>query len=195
MRAITKFSAFGFALASGLVCQPAAFAVGTGWFGGISTGVRTVEFDNRNFSSTIDDTLRSRKIYGAYQFSRLVGVEMGAEMGRLNLRDQGLVEPGSLAPGLRPKGWQFSGVGTVSVGQKLGVFGRLGAYRGELDLSPSQASAADGKTKATYGVGLMYDFSENFRVQGGWDRYRLGNEDSAATGDVDLLTIGLKYKF
>lgn len=195
-KAVKKLSAFGLALTAGLGVQQAAFAAGAGWFGGITTGVRAVDFDNRNFSGTIDDSLRSRKIYGAYQFNRLVGVEMGAEMGRLQLRDQGLVEPGSLAPGLRPKGWQFSGVGTVSVGQKLGVFGRLGAYRGELDLSPSQASAADGKTKATYGVGLMYDFSENFRVQGGWDRYRLGNEAAAATpGDVDLLTIGLKYKF
>jgi Outer membrane protein beta-barrel domain len=184
------------ALAISILATQAAWGAGTGWFGGISGGTRALDVDNSHFTSVIDDNQKSRKLYGAYQLSRLLGVEMGAELSRISLRDQGLVEPGSLAPGLKPKGWQLSGVGTVAVGQKLGVFGRLGAYRGELDLSPNQASAADGKTKATYGLGVMYDFSQNFRIQGGWDRYRLSIGTQSGEGsDVDLLTIGLKYKF
>ena len=48
-----------------------------------------------------------------------------------------------------------------------------------------------------YGVGLKYDFSQNFRVQGGWDRYRLGTDNTTIDGNrnIDLLSIGLKYRF
>ena len=171
------------------------YAAGANWFGGIDVSDRLE--DARNFSGRIDDNIKSRKIYGAYQINRLLGVEMGADLARVSTRDHGLVEPGSLAPGLKPKGWQFSSIGTLPIGQKLGITGKIGAYRGEVDLSASQSINDDGKTKPLYGVGLKYDFSQNFRVQGGWDRYRLGTNTTTVDGDrnIDLLSIGLKYRF
>ena len=188
----TTFSLAGLVLAS-----PLAYAAGTNWFGGIDAASHIPEVNARNFSGGVDDNLKSRKIYGAYQINRLLGVEMGADMGRVSSRDNGLIEPGSLAPGLKPKGWQFFSTGTLPIGQKLGVTGKVGAYRGELDLSATQSTNDDGKTKALYGVGLKYDFSQNFRVQGGWDRYRLGTNTLTVDGDrnIDLLSIGLKYRF
>ena len=184
-----------FSLAGLLLAAPLTYAAGANWFGGIDVTGRLA--DAPNFSGRIDDHIKSRKIYGAYQINRLLGVEMGADIGRISARDNGLIEPGSLAPGLRPKGWQFSSTGTLPIGQKLGVTGKVGAYRGELDVSASQSINDDGKTKPMYGVGLKYDFSQNFRVQGGWDRYRLGTDNTTIDGDrnIDLLSIGLKYRF
>lgn len=186
-----------FCLAGLTLASPLAYAAGTSWFGGIDVSNHLPDVNARNFSGNVDDTMKSRKIYGAYQINRLVGVEMGADIGRVSPRDNGLVEPGSLAPGLKPKGWQFSSTGTLPIGQKLGVTGKVGAYRGEVDVSASQSIIDDGKTKALYGVGLKYDFSQNFRVQGGWDRYRLGTNTTTIDGDrnIDLLSIGLKYRF
>ncbi len=188
---------FTLCLAGLTLATPLAYAAGTSWFGGIDVTSHLPEVNLRNFSGNVDDTMKSRKIYGAYQINRLVGVEMGADIGRVSSRDNGLVEPGSLSPGLKPKGWQFSSIGTLPIGQKLGVTGKVGAYRGDLDLSASQSINDDGKTKALYGVGLKYDFSQNFRVQGGWDRYRLGTNSNTIDGDrnIDLLSIGLKYRF
>ena len=185
------------ALASLALATPMSYAAGTNWFGGIDVSNHLPELSARNFSGNIDDNMKSRKVYGAYQFNRLVAVEMGADIGRVSSRDNGLIEPGSLSPGLKPKGWQFSSVGTLPLGQKLGLTGKVGAYRGEVDLSASQSSIDDGKTKTLYGVGLKYDFSQNFRVQGGWDRYRLGTDKTNIDGDrnIDLLSIGLKYRF
>ena len=179
------------------LAAPASFAAGNNWFGGIDVSSYLPEINAKNFSGNVDDNMKSRKVYGAYQFNRLLAVEMGADIGRVSARDNGLVEPGSLAPGLRPKGWQLSSTGTLPIGQKLGVTGKVGAYRGEVDLSASQSINDDGKTKALYGVGLKYDFSQNFRVQGGWDRYRLGTNTTTISGDrnIDLLSIGLKYRF
>ena len=184
-------------LAGFLAATPLTYAAGTNWFGGIDVTSHLPEVNARNFSGSVDDNMKSRKVYGAYQFNRLLGVEMGADIGRVGSRDNGLIEPGSLAPGLRPKGWQFSSTGTLPIGQKLGVTGKVGAYRGEVDLTASQSIIDDGKTKALYGVGLKYDFSQNFRVQGGWDRYRLGTNATTIDGDrnIDLLSIGLKYRF
>ena len=194
-KTVLRFSIIS--LAGFLSAMPMAYAAGTSWFGGIDVSSHLPEVNARNFSGSVDDNMKSRKVYGAYQFNRLLGVEMGADIGRVSSRDNGLIEPGSLAPGLKPKGWQFSSTGTLPIGQKLGVTGKVGAYRGEVDLSASQSINDDGKTKALYGVGLKYDFSQNLRVQGGWDRYRLGNDKTIGDGDrnIDLLSIGLKYRF
>lgn len=179
------------------LASPVSYAAGTNWFGGIDVSSHLPDLSAKNFSGSVDDNMKSRKVYGAYQFNRLLGVEIGADIGRVGPRDNGLVEPGGLALGLKPKGWQFSSIGTLPIGQKLGVTGKVGAYRGEVDLSASQSINDDGKTKALYGVGLKYDFSQNFRVQGGWDRYRLGTNTTTIDGDrnIDLLSIGLKYRF
>jgi len=96
---------------------------------------------------------------------------------------------------IKAHGWQFLGVGTLPLGERFGVFGRVGAFRGDPDLNANYSGGSDA-TRATYGMGLKYDFSSNFRVQGAWDRYRLGvRPGSGDVQDVDLLSIGLKYKF
>jgi opacity protein-like surface antigen len=184
-------------LAGFLAAIPLSHAAGTNWFGGIDVATKFLAQNSQNFSGGVDDTLKSRKIYGAFQMNRMLGFEMGTDFGRVNVRDNGLVDPGSLAPGLRAKSWQFSSTGTFPIGPKFGVTGKVGAYRGELDLADSLSIADDGKTKALYGLGLKYDFSQNFRLQGGWDRYRLGTDKVTADGDrnIDLLSIGLKYRF
>lgn len=179
------------------LAAPLTYAAGTSWFGGIDVATKYLANNGQNFSGSIDDTMKSRRIFGAYQINRLVGFEMGADIGRVTVRDNGLVEPGSVTPGLKAKSWQFSSTGTLPIGTKFGVTGKVGAYRGEVDYSDSQSIVDDGKTKALYGVGLKYDFSQNFRLQGGWDRYRLGTNSTTVDGDrnIDLLSIGLKYRF
>jgi predicted porin len=176
---------------------PLSYAAGTNWFGGIDVATKFLGKNSQNFSGSIDDKMKSRKIYGAFQINRMLGIEMGADIGRVNVRDNGLVEPGSLSPGLKAKNWQVSSIGTLPIGPKFGVTGKVGAYRGEIDFADSQSIADDGKTKAIYGVGLKYDFSQNFRLHGGWDRYRLGTDKTTVDGDrnIDLLSIGLKYRF
>jgi Outer membrane protein beta-barrel domain len=172
-----------------------ALSAGTGWFGGIGTARPALEFESAKISGSVSDSYASRKLYGAYRFSRNWGLEMGADLGYQNARDVGLIDPEAYVPGLRPRGWELSGTGTWSFGQKFGVIGRLGAYRGEVDVNPNQQGSVDGRTRATFGLGMKYDFTQNFRLQGGWDRYRLGATSDTGDQAIDLLSIGLKYKF
>ena len=189
----SKFCLIGLTLASSIVS-----AAGTDWFSGIVLTRSLSQEDARSVSSRIDDSYKSRRIYGAYQINRNLGVEVGADLSRVESRDNGLQEPGSLSPNPKAKGWQFSSTGTIPLGRKLGVTGKVGAYRGELDLGPTQATLDDGKTKAIYGLGVQYDITHNFRLQGGWDRYQLAVPNQQTPDNqrsIDLLTIGLKYKF
>lgn len=184
-------------LAGVFAAVPLSYAAGSNWFGGIDVATKFMAKNGQNFSGSVDDTTKSRRIYGAYQINRMLGIELGADIARANVKDNGWFEPGSLTPGLKAKSWQFSSTGTLPIGPKLGLTGKIGAYRGEMDLADSQSIADDGKTKALYGVGLKYDFSQNFRLHGGWDRYRLGTDKTTVDGDrnIDLLSIGLKYRF
>ncbi len=186
-----------FFLAGVFAVIPLSYGAGTNWFGGIDVATKFLAKSGQNFSGSVNDTMKSRRIYGAFQINRMLGIEMGADIDRVNVRDNGLVEPGSLSPGLKAKSWQFSSTGTLPIGAKFGFTGKVGAYHGEVNFADSQAIADDGKTKALYGVGVKYDFSQNFRLQGGWDRYRLGTDDTTVDGDrnIDLLSIGLKYRF
>ena len=100
----------------------------------------------------------------------------------------------------RPTGSQrdfrVAGVGTWSLNDNLGVTGRLGAYRGDVDASTLYRLTPDGNSlHPTIGMGLRYDISSNLRLQGGWDRYHLGVSLHPGDGGVDLLSIGLKYRF
>ena len=70
---------------------------------------------------------------------------MGADISRINVRDNGLAEPGSLAPGLKAKSWQFSSTGTLPIGPKFGVTGKVGAYLAEQGVAHLIACGALGK--------------------------------------------------
>jgi hypothetical protein len=91
--------------------------------------------------------------------------------------------------------FRLAGVGTWSLGDKFGVTGRLGAYRGDVDAGTVYRLTPDAGLHPTYGMGLRYDVSANLRLQGGWDRYHLGQSLHPGDSGVDLLTIGLKYRF
>jgi len=95
------------------------------------------------------------------------------------------------------KDFRFTNSKTWVVGDKLGVTGRIGAYN-SAEIDPSNNGyklGGDSAFRPTYGMGIRYDVNSSLRLQGGWDRYHLGTSIRPGDGEVDLLTIGLKYRF
>jgi len=95
------------------------------------------------------------------------------------------------------KDFRLTSSKTWIVGEKLGVIGRIGAFN-SAEIDPSNNGnklGSDSAYRPTYGMGLRYDVSNSLRLQGGWDRYHLGTSLRPGDGEVDLLTIGLKYRF
>lgn len=168
----------------------------SGWFSGINAASLVArQIDNGRLSGRGDSGDQGERLSGSLRINRNLNFEMGyADFPKVG-SDGSSPIPINPTSSIKAHGWQFLGVGTVPLSERFGLFGRVGAYRGDRELNANFGNGAD-VTQATYGMGLKYDFTSNFRVQGAWDRYRLGvRPGSGDVQDVDLLTIGLKYKF
>ena len=74
---------------------------------------------------------------------------------------------------------------------KLSVYGKLGVYRGELEAP----GAEETNTDVTFGVGLQYDLIKNVGVRGEWQRYSKMGGGNLVETDVDVLSVGVVYRF
>ena len=95
------------------------------------------------------------------------------------------------------KDFRLTSSKTWAMGDKFGVTGRIGAFN-SAEIDPSNNGyklGGDSAYRPTYGMGLRYDINSSLRLQGGWDRYHLSTSLRPGDGEVDLLTIGLKYRF
>jgi len=91
------------------------------------------------------------------------------------------------------------------VTKKFGLLGRIGIKRWRVQNS---ASASDGTntnqrddTKPGFafdsiGVGVRYGITETLDARLEWERFKdVGNTNLTGSGDIDLLSLGLVYKF
>src|SRR5919106_395303 len=91
-----------------------------------------------------------------------------AELGYHNLG-----EASASAGAVEGTAWELVGVGAYPIVDRLSVYGKLGVY----------------------GVGLQYDVLKNVGVRGEWQRYnKMGGGDIGET-DVDVLSVGVVYRF
>lgn len=188
---------------------PSAMAADTtGWYAGVGIGqahLANVCADARagGFVGNCNDKDTSWKIFGGYDFNRNFAVEAGyVDLGEATLG--GNVGAVAISANAKAKGWELLGVGTIPVTDQLGIYGKIGAFRWDVDvtataaLPPAFAIASAGATGTdlTYGVGVKFDFTRNIGARLEWQRYdNLG--DSATTGreNVNLFSAGVVVKF
>lgn len=191
-----------------------AIAAESGWYGGASGGQSGARIDDekitgglqRNgFSSvniTDDDSDVGYKIFGGYQFNKYFALESGYfNLGRFGYTST-TVPNGTLNGSVKIQGINLDAVGILPVSDRFAVFGRAGVnYAKTRDtFSTSGAVQANSPNSSTHdtnyklGVGLQYAFTEalNMRVEA--ERYRI-NDGIGNKGDVDLLSVGLIYRF
>ena len=78
----------------------------------------------------------------------------------------------------------------------LSVYGKLGGYYGKSELHSSVVPSGDDTNGGlTYGFGAQYDMMQNAAVRVEWQRYdQVGGSRTGET-DIDVLNVGLLYKF
>lgn len=97
----------------------------------------------------------------------------------------------------RGQGINLSLVGTVPLGQSIGLNGKVGAIYGWTKTDgtggPGFATGDDDGLGLSYGAGLTFAVSRTVDLRLDWDRYRM----KFATGrdDVDFATVGVQFKF
>ena len=70
------FRSIVLSLAGIFAAIPLSYAAGTNWFGGIDVANKFWAKNSQNFSGSVDDKMKSRKIYGAFDAANLVEQEV-----------------------------------------------------------------------------------------------------------------------
>ncbi len=93
---------------------------------------------------------------------------------------------------MKTSGLNISAVGTIPLGSGFALFGKAGLFAWESEANDVTGgvpfSGKEDGTDLSFGIGASYDFTKNFAIRAEWERFK-------AVGDIDLLSVGIVYKF
>ena len=201
-------------LALAVCASPLAMAQDAGWYGGLNLGQSSATIDNgritrglfqSGFTTTsINDNDRDLgyKIFGGYSINKYWAFEAGYfNMGKFGFTANTLPQ-GTLNGNIKLQGAFIDVVGTLPITDRFSVFGRIGVNHswardtfsgtGSVNVLDPHPSTSD--TNYKFGVGLQYSFTEALSMRAEAERYRI-NDAVGNKGDVDLLSLGLIYRF
>lgn len=188
------------------------------WYIGGSVGKSDIKFDNAAQSdqfldlgftnpSTVSKTKDTGyRLFGGYQLHKYIAVEAAyVDLGRFSFRTD-VTPRGSLSGSTRIDGFELSAVGTVPLGERFGVFARVGALAAQTKTSYTGSGSIETllggenqrkrSTELSYGVGVNYNINKNLAVRADWSRYeRLGNVYTGGRTNANLYALGLVYRF
>jgi hypothetical protein len=118
----------------------------------------------------------SIRLLGGHQFNQNIAAEFG-------YTDFGDVSGGSA----KGKAFDLVGVGTIPLGNRFGVYGKLGFAWSEVKGFGQNESGLD----LTYGFGASFDFSPTVSFRGEWQKYPDAGD---ALTDIDVLSIGVIFR-
>lgn len=185
-------------LASAITFVGPAFAQDTGFYIGGALGQAKVDVDCTGATSC-DDKDTSWRIFGGYQFNRNFAIEAGyIDFGEASA--SGPTPPfGTTSVTQEATAFDVVAVGMLPLMDRFSVFGKLGFYRADTDVSVTNTvlgsvSESDSNTDLTFGVGVRYDFTRNLAVRAEWQRYSdVGISDLES--DVDVFSLGVLWRF
>jgi OOP family OmpA-OmpF porin len=196
------------------IASPYAMADDTGWYAGANVGQSRAKIDDARItgallgggstatSITDDNRDSGYKLFGGYQFNRNFALEGGYfNLGNFGF-DATTVPAGTLNGRIKVQGLNLDLVGILPLTEKFSVFGRAGlnyaeakdTFSGTGAVNVIRPNPSKRDTNAKYGLGLQYDFSETLAMRLEAERYRV-NDAVGNKGDIDLVSVGLVYRF
>ena len=193
MRATTFIAAAVLAL-GGLTA--ASYTSAQGFYIGASVGQSDADDSNAVpgliTSGTVDGKDTGFKFFGGYQFNQNFGLELAwVDLGKASYSGtfSGLPVTGG---SVKTSGLNVSAVGTLPLGAGFALFGKAGIFAWEATANDTTGglpfSGKDDGADFSFGVGASYDLTKNFAIRAEWERFK-------AVGDIDLLSVGLVYRF
>jgi len=186
----------------------------SGWYVGANVGQSKAKIDDARIISglqagniattSINDDNRDTgyKLFGGYQFNKNFALEGGYfDLGRFGFTAT-TVPAGPLTGNIKLKGLNLDMVGTLPITEKFSAFGRVGVNYAEAKDSFTGTGAVHvlnpnpSKRDTNYklGLGLQYALTDSLAVRAEAERYRI-NDAVGNKGDVDLVSVGLVYRF
>ncbi len=197
-----------------LITSAFAAADDSGWYVGANIGLSRANIDDERITSGLlqggftttsiadDDHGTGYKLFGGYQFNKYFALEGGYfDLGKFGFTVS-TAPAGTLTGKIKLNGVNLDAVGRVPITEKFSAFGRLGVnYADAKDsftrtglvnvLDPNRSKHA---ANYKFGLGLQYDFTASLGMRTEVERYRV-NDAIGNKGDLDLLSIGLVYRF
>jgi OOP family OmpA-OmpF porin len=173
-----------------------AFAQDSHFFAGAAVGASNKKdgCDDLPGGISCDHKDTGWKLFGGYQFNKYLGAELGyTDLGKVK------ASGGGLSARAKIDGFELTGVGTIPLVDKLSAYGKLGFIRSDVDTSAKFAgvkvSEKDHSTDLTFGLGLRYDFTNMVGARLEWQHYDNVGNSSTGKSDVNLLSVGVLFKF
>lgn len=196
------------------LASPFAMAQDAGWYGGASVGQSRATIDDARISSGLqsggftsstivdDDRSTGYKIFGGYQLNKNFALEGGYfDLGKFGYTAT-TVPPGTLNGSMKVRGLNLDLVGTLPLTEKFSAFGRVGVnyaqtrdtFSGTGAVSVTNPNPRKNDTNYKVGLGLQYAFTDSLAMRVEAERYRV-NDAVGNKGDIDLVSVGLIYRF
>ena len=128
------------------------------------------------------------KLFAGGKFNQNFGLEAAyTDFGKVN------------ANGGETDAWagSLSLVGTVPIGTRFDVFGKVGGLYGRTNVSASPSTLFDTGHKSgwgwTYGVGADFNLTQNVALRVDYDRYKL--DFVGGRQDLDMASAGVQFRF
>lgn len=197
-----------------VIASTCAMADDAGWYAGANVGQSRATIDDARITSNLlgngfssvsiadEDRDLGYKIFGGYQFNKNFALEGGYfDLGKFGFTAT-TVPAGTLNGNIKLKGLNLDAVGTLPITEKFSAFGRVGvnyaeatdAFTGAGSVSVTNPNPSKRDTNLKLGLGLQYAFNESLAMRAEVERYRI-NDAVGHQGDVDLVSVGLIYRF
>lgn len=187
-----------------------------GFYIGLSIGQSKVSIDDSDVPTVVgatatsvskDETDSGFKLYGGYRFTRNFALEGGwADLGRFRAtRNVTAPAIGSFTAETEASGPFIDAVGIIPL-QQFALFGKLGAMYATTETTFSTTGAVlllpgvprssdDSELEFKFGLGASYSFTRNFAIRAEYERFfEVGTSDTGE-GDIDLISIGIVFRF
>jgi OOP family OmpA-OmpF porin len=139
--------------------------------------------------SACEDTDTGWKFFGGYRFNRYIAVEATyIDWGKVTANVQ---FGGPIAVSAEQQSMGIAAVGSLELGPRFSVFGKLGFLQTDQEIKRSTASGTTtvkgDDTETHYGLGVKYRFGTNWAARAEWEK-----TDKLK---VEMLSIGAEYRF
>jgi OOP family OmpA-OmpF porin len=164
-------------------------------------------------SSSLEDSDTAFALLGGYRFSRYFAIEGGyQDLGAFSYQAEGGISfpfppgvfPVSTSIDVESSGFTLAGVGSLPLGESFDVHGKVGVFFADTESSVGAAIAGGGEafSDSASSQELFYGVGGAFHSAGAWSvslDYQLfkdvGDDETTSEADVDLLSLGLSYRF
>jgi OmpA-OmpF porin, OOP family len=212
----TRIIAAALVVTGGLLAGPAV-AADQGGYVGFAIGQSRAKVDQGEIdsslasiglgsSTSVDDTDIGFKVYAGYQFNKNFAIEGGYTDFGKSTSHSVITSGGSGTADGEWKAWSIdlSALGILPLNEKFSLFGRGGLSLWNLDFTLTAngpggtASASESKSGVSplLGIGATYSFTQQLALRAELERhFSVGDSDTTGKSDIDLISIGLQFRF